>query len=198
MKISLPFFSGIRPRVAKNQIGQTEAQTAENCKLWDGTLRPWDNYLLEQLLSNTGIVQAIYLYEDNYWFEWEAEIDLIEAPISGDTDGKFFYTGDQVPKKSNRTLATTGSAPYPVEAYPLGLPSPTEALTGTPGGPPNGTGDDRYTTYRWTVVSSWGEESYPSPPSSTVTSKNGERTTTRSKTCIWMRSIFIRSQSRRA
>lgn len=188
MRLNVPYFKGIRPRFAADKLPNVEAQTAQNCKLGNGNLRPWDNYLYDQLLTNKGIIKAVYLYEDDYWFEWEAEVDLIEAPVSGDTGGKFFYTGDGIPKKSDRTEATAGTGAMPLNYYPLALPSPLAKLSGSVGGPPNGTGDDRYVNYIWTIVSSWGEESYPSPASDTFTAKNGERVALSAMTMVWQAS----------
>lgn len=187
MKITIENYQGIRPRIANEKLPPNEAQTAENCKLTNGDLRPWYNYLLEQLLVNKGIVLTIRLHA-GYWLEWEADVDYLQAPISGDTAGKFYYTGDGIPKKSNTSLATTGSGAMPINYYPLALPSPKAALTGSVGGPPNGSGDDRYVSYIWTVVSTWGEESYPSPVSTSYEAKNGERIALSDMTLEWQAS----------
>lgn len=172
--------------MAPDLIGFDQAQTAENCNLNDGQLQPWYNYILTQLAVYKGIIKTIHLYESAYWLEWEADIDIVPAPISGDTVSKFYYTGAGIPKKSNLTLATTGSGAMPLSYYPLSVPSPIAALTGAANPPPAGSGDDRYVQYIWTIVTDWSEESYPSSVSNTVTAKNGEKVSLSGMSLIWV------------
>ena len=183
MRLSLTNFMGIRPKIASDLLPEGEAQTAENCKLSNGQLRPWDNYLFTQLLNLKNTIRTIYLYEGQYWLEFDADVDILPAPISGDTAAKLFYTGDGIPKKTNLTEATTGSGAMPINFYPLPLPTPKDALTGTPGS--GGSGDDREVTYLWTILTTWGEESYPSPASAVITAKNGQTVALAGMSMIW-------------
>jgi len=194
-KISIPFFQGIRPSVSPDNIGNNEAQIAQNCKLWNGNLRPWDNYLIADTLDNIGIVKKIYLYQDEYWLEWEAEVDLIEAPVSGDTEGKIFWTGSGIPKKSKRDMIITGTGAMPRDAYPLSIPTPLLSPTASASSPPAGSGDDRYINYIWTVVSEWGEEGYPSNASSQVTAKNGQLVNLSDMSMIWQSATEVKASN---
>ena len=184
MRISLTNFRGIAPKLAADLLAGSQAQTAENVKLSNGQLRAWDNELLTQLLANKGTVRTIYLHEGAYWLEWEADVDIIRAPVSGDTAGKIYFTGDGIPKKTNTALATTGSGPMPIDFYPLGLPSPKHALAAVPSGV-GGSGDDRAITYVWTLLSDWGEESIPSPASTVADAMNGETVALTGMTLVW-------------
>lgn len=184
MRISLQTFKGIRPKVDPELLGAEEAQTAENCNLSKGLIHPWDQELLNYGLVNASLVRTLFYYEDQYWFEFTADVDLVPGVLAADTAGKFYYTGDGIPKKSNETEATTGSGAMPINFYPLSLPTPHIKPTATDTGS-GGSGDDRNTTYVWTVVSSWGEESICSAPSSTVTAKNGEQVDLSNMTMVW-------------
>lgn len=184
MIISLQTFKGIRPKADEELLGNEEAQTAENVNLSKGLIHPWDNEVKDDGLVNCTLVRTLFFFEDQYWFEFTADVDLVLAPIAADTAGKFYYTGDGIPKKSNETEATTGSGAMPINFYPMALPSPHTKLTAT-ATDSGGTGDDRDTTYVWTVVSSWGEESVPSDPSTAVTAKNGEQVDLTAITMIW-------------
>ena len=174
MKLTLDNFKGIAPKTAPSLLPGIRAQTAQNVRLSSGILKPWYNCSKDDDLVNTGTVRTIFLYEDNYWLEWEADVDVVLGPVSGDTAAKFYYTGHGIPKKSNKTEATTGAGAMPINFYPMGMPIPKAALSANPTGS-GGTGDDRDINYVWSVVSSWGEEGPPSPAmSSTVQAKNGE------------------------
>ena len=187
MHIQLDNFKGIRPKADEELLGPTEAQTAENVNLSKGLIHPWDNEVKDDDLSNNTLIRTLFFYESQYWFEFTADVDLVLAPIATDTAGKFYYTGDGIPKKSNETEALTGSGAMPINFYPLSLPTPYAALTAT-ATDSGGTGDDRNTTYVWTVISSWGEESLPSAASTAVTAKNGEQVDLTAITMIWVAS----------
>ena len=184
MLISVPEFKGIRPKIASDLLPGNYAQTALNAKLTNGQLRPWDQQLEVYAPVNTGTIRSIYYFEDTYWFEWEADVDLVLGPVSGDTTGRFYYTGHGIPKKSNRDLATTGAGALPISFYPMGMPAPwvagTSVLTTD-----QGVGDPRAMNYVWTLISSWGEESAPSPASTTLVAKNGDKITLSGLTLQW-------------
>lgn len=185
MLLSIANFKGIMPKISPDLIGLTQAQISENCRIQDGELSPWYNYLFTSLCYQKGIIETIYLYENLYWFEWEADVDIVLAPVAGDTASKIYFTGDGIPKKTNLTEAITGSGRMPRNFYPLAVPTPKTALTSVSGAPPNGTGDDRDVNYVWTTVTSWGEEGFPSPVSANFTGKNGQSVDLSAMTMIW-------------
>ncbi len=76
--------------------------------------------------SGMGGTASILNTNELNWLSWPTDVDI--ATPSGSTDAdeqRFYYTGDGVPKVSTYALATTGSEPYPVDYYDLGLPLPT-------------------------------------------------------------------------
>lgn len=183
MRIAIDRFKGVRPRVASDLLDGNEGQDADNCKITNGQLRAWDQDLSTQILQNTGTIITIYLYEDQYWFEWESDVDVVPGPVSGNTTGRFYYTGDGLPKKSDEDLATTGGGSLPIDYYPMGMPNPVPAPFATAGG--GGAGDPRQVNYVWTAVSTWGEESVPSPASNIVLTLNGQTVNLTLMTMLW-------------
>lgn len=173
MKLNTTQFKGIAPQIAPQLLSEGQAQTAHNCKLFSGELRPWRNAALDTPISQVGLQRTIHLYQDQYWLSWDADVDVVISQVSQDDEARFYFTGTaDGPRKSNLTLATSGGSFYPMESYPLGVPAPTTALTATPG-----TGGDAPTRdVIWTVtfVTGWGEESAPGPASSSIALLTGQ------------------------
>lgn len=172
--------------MAADLLAGNEAQIADNVKISSGQIEAWYNELQEQVLENTGTVRTIYLYEDQYWLEWEADVDIVPAPISGDTEGKLYYTGDGIPKKTNVTEATTGSGAMPINFFPLAVPSAKLAATAALGA--GGSGDPRAINYTWTVVTDWYEEGLPATASNTVSAMPGQTVNLSGMTLVWQAS----------
>ena len=183
MRGSLSNFKGIKPMVAADLLAGNEAQIADNAKITSGQLEAWYNELQTKVLESTGTVRTIYLYDDQYWLEWEAAVNIVTAPISGDTEGKLYYTGDGIPKMTNLTEATTGSGAMPINFFPLAKPTAKLAATATLGG--GGSGDPRAINYTWTVVTDWSEEGLPSPASNTVSAMQGQTVNLTGMTLVW-------------
>jgi hypothetical protein len=184
VKLSLNTFKGIGPKIAPELLSNEMAQTAQNVRLDSGQLKPWLNSAEDSELVNTGTILTIYLYEDDHWLEWEADVDLVLGPVSADISGKFYYTGDGIPKKSNRTEAETGSGALPINFYPMGMPIPHAALTAVGAG--GGSGPVRSIQYVWTIVSSWNEESPQSSAlASPINHQDGDTVNLSAITMIW-------------
>lgn len=158
--ITLKEFQGIFPRIGITKLPELSAQIAQNVRLNAKNLQPWYQATEEEILKNTGLIKTIFLYQDLYWFEWTADVDIVLGILAADESGKAYYTGHGIPKKTNATLATTGAGPKPVKFYPMGMPVPRELISAANTG--GGSGDDRYIQYLWTVISVWSEESSPS------------------------------------
>ena len=183
MRFSIDRFNGIRPMIAPDLLGGYDAQIADNAKITSGHIEAWFNELQEQVLESTGTVRTIFLYEDQYWLEWEADVNVVRAPISGDTEGKIYYTGDGIPKKTNDTEATTGSGAMPINFFPLAVA--TAKLDATAALGAGGSGDPRAINYTWTVVTDWYEEGLPAPASNTVSAMLGQTVNLTGMTLIW-------------
>lgn len=183
MKLTFQTFEGIIPRRAGELLPGNKGQLASNCKLTNGLLRPYFNASEDSTLANTSLIPTIYRHLSTYWFEWLADVNVVKGPVSADTTGKVYYTGDGIPKKTNTSLATTGAGPMPIDFYPLAVAHGNIALTSVAGA--GGTGDPRNINYVWTCVTSWGEEGLPSPASTTLSAMNGQTIALTGVSLIW-------------
>lgn len=174
MKLTFGPFGGISPKTAPQFLGQNDAQVAANVKMYSGELRPFYQEIEAAELAKTGTIRTIYLYDDQYWLQWTADVDVALSLVADDTEKRFYFTGETGgPKKSNLALATTGGGEYPVASYPLGIPAPTSALTAvvnSTSGEVGETAQDYY--YVYTNVTGWGEESAPGGLSNIVSFKD--------------------------
>lgn len=174
---------GIAPKIEPSLLPGNFAQVAESVKLSSGVLQPWFNTSEEEMLQHTGTIRTIHLYQDSYWLEWEADVNVVLGQVSSDTTGRFYYTGHGIPKKSNQAEATTGSGPMPINFYPMGLPVPHDAPVASLGA--GGSGDPRNIVYSYIAVSSWSEPGPPSEPSNIVAAMQGQTVNLSGMTMIW-------------
>jgi hypothetical protein len=103
-------------------------------------------------------------------------VDVVKAPIDGDTSERTYFTGDGYPKKTDNTLMASGGTAYPMNAYKLGVPVPNTSvshytITGTPTN-----AEDVSTNAAWiiTYVTAWGEEGGASDPIGVATFQPGQ------------------------
>lgn len=166
-------FSGVAPRIIPERLSAPLAQTALNTNLESRTVRPWRGLQDIQTGLTAGDPSTIYRFgldlisDTQYWFHWVDDVDLVKGPLVGDQTERTIYTGDGAPKWTNNTLALTGGPPYPVAYRDLGVPAPGAAPTVQVTG--SGTGTEELRTYVYTNLTTYGEESAPSPASSEVT-----------------------------
>jgi len=171
LKISA--FAGIAPRVGSALLKDNEATSAINTKLYSGELRAWNKPgIVEGAASLAGSVKSIYKHKnvagDDLWLSWSTDVDVVPSPIFDTGENPIYYTGSGTPKKTNSTLAETGTAPYPGDYYEMGVPAPTSAPSVSASG---GSGTAESRVYLFTYISEFGsieEESAPSPASSVL------------------------------
>lgn len=164
-------FSGLVPRLAKQLLGNNQAQVATNCILTSGDLRPRNGPLLVASPVITDDIKSMFRMEkdgNEKWLAWDVDVDVARSPVAGNTERRFYYTGDGEPRASDYDMATAGVGPYPSGCYVLGVTPPVTAPTVTPSG---GTGSTLTRSYVYTFVTQWGEESAPSPASAVATGK---------------------------
>ena len=145
MPIAIPQFKGKRPKVRPELLDASQAQVAINCDFDRMDITPFKNLSIDAELnsftvvdsnedtvldSNTDTVLAgAGEYMANIggtWFGFDGDVDVVPA-ILDNTDSRFYYTGDGIPKQSDFTL-TSGGPPFPNSYYRLGVPAPTTAL----------------------------------------------------------------------
>jgi hypothetical protein len=164
-------FSGLVPRMAKHLLSSSQAQTATNCNLAAGDLRPRNAPLLVFSPQIDAEIQSMFRMEKDgseKWLVWSRDVDVARSPVAGDTLQRFYYTGDGEPRTSNFEMATAGANGYPSTCYVLGVTPPvSEPLVAASGG--SGAATSR--AYVYTFVTQWGEESRPSPASIVTSGK---------------------------
>jgi len=129
-------FLGIAPKVSDELLPAMAAQNAVNLKLYSGDLIPYHAPLNIGNVGRSGEIKTVYPLIDssdssNKWLSWTTDVDVAIASSTNDDEQRIYYTGDGVPKVTNYEIAVTGSGPYPVAAYDLGLPLPTTTPTTT-------------------------------------------------------------------
>ncbi|SCY25693.1 hypothetical protein SAMN05216420_10414 [Nitrosospira sp. Nl5] len=164
-------FSGLVPRLSKQLLGNNQAQVATNCILTSGDLRPRNGPLLvfAPVIEND-VVSMFRMEKDGNekWLAWDKDVDVARSPVAGNTERRFYYTGDGEPRASDYETATAGAGRYPSGCYVLGVTQPITAPTVMPSG---GMGSTLTRSYVYTFITQWGEESAPSPASAVTTGK---------------------------
>ena len=181
MKITVRSFSGMRPAVSPSLLAVGEALQATNTQLTGGALSPIRLPLFATTLSSTNELKTVYRFgqsldsDTQYWFQSEADVNFIKAPLDGDTSERTYATGFlEYPSKTDNTVATV-SGPYPSTSYPMGLQKPDVApVASVVGSATDPASSAETVAYVVTLVTPWGEEGPPSTASNLVTFRAGQ------------------------
>lgn len=177
-------FRGIAPKLAPRLLADNQAQSCTNARFKSGTLHPLKANDPVMTLPKPGAIQAIHRFgqavaaDNQYWFHWAADVDVVRGFVAGDAQERTYWTGDGVPKVTDSSIALAGGTEYPMASYMLGIPAPSTAPIGVVGGTPESAAaleEDR--VYVVTLVSAWGEEGCPSDASNVCTVQVGETVT---------------------
>lgn len=148
MKLSIQSFLGIAPKVPPRYLPDGGAQIATNVEATGQSVKPLPGLggVGLSLSGTSGAIHTIYRWgqdlasEVQYWFRWaSAETDparvvpvhVCRSQIADDTSEWTIFTGDGYPKATYSGIATQNTTNYPAASLRLGLPAPTQALTGT-------------------------------------------------------------------
>lgn len=164
--IRLDTFKGEIPSYSDNLLPNDASAYALDCHFDDGTLNPIMASLAtgESVNSNT---KSMYRYEDQYWFSWSIDVDVIKSPVARDPWRRVYWTDGVYPKVTYNTIFN-GSGSLPSNSYQLGVPSPTVSPTITQFTPPLDIESAVTVFYLATYVTEAGEEGAPSPVSARV------------------------------
>lgn len=154
--ITLTAFTGEIPRISPRLLPDSAAQIARNCKLLDGNIVPL-RYPADLRVMAAGNVS--FYKQGDIWFEWNQVVNIVPAPIASN---RLYMTGDGVPK-----IVTDSSV-----IYPLAVQAPANALTASVTGTPDPTTQETV-IYAYTYVTTYDEESEPSPASNEVLRSGG-------------------------
>ena len=136
--LKISSFGGISPATPPRYLQESQAQTAMNCPVFQGSIQPLSDVgSASATLTKQGIPLSIYRYgqdtvsDNNYWFHWTQDVDVCRSQIAGDVSEWTFFTGDGGPRATYNSLALSGST-YPAASRPLGLPSPDTPCSASP------------------------------------------------------------------
>lgn len=172
--IKLSVFSGILPKTGKRLLPDASATAANNVELHSGELRPLQLPVIVNRPNKPMPAISIFLarngLDDEAWFSWPYDVDVVRVPLSADVESRFVWSGDgPTLKTATYSMAVEGGgANYPATYYDLGIPPPPTAPTINVTG---GVGIDTTRFYVTTFMSQWGEESAPSPASALTQGK---------------------------
>lgn len=158
-------FGGRVPRINPKRLAEHQSQTATNCDTRTGSLEALKGITQ---VSNEGLVTPTSFWKLGSAFKVFGnglEVDAVNSAIQ-ETNNRFAFTGDSFPKQSDSSI-------WP-SIWRLGVQPPETAPVITI----NGTGDGEtqdVISYVYTFVTSWGEESAPSPATA-VTTIEGNQT----------------------
>lgn len=172
MKLLVETFRGVLPLSEPHLIPNNVGQTAHNCVLSSGAIRPLKGATFVSALSKVGVKRAIHLFGGQYWFHWLTDVDCVRGPIADDSAEVTYFTGDGVPKVTDASIALTGGgSDYPINSYILGVPAPTAAPSGEVTGAsvdPTLAEDRAYVVTFIAGIGSEQQEGPPSPASAVV------------------------------
>ncbi|EBL3842847.1 hypothetical protein EIO30_23335 [Salmonella enterica subsp. enterica serovar Kentucky] len=170
---------GEMPRVLPHMLPDGYSALAQNCHFRFGVITPVNDDQKSEVIFDMN-PETLFLYSQNKWFTWSGIVDVVRSPVAQDPYGRVYYTDGQYPKVTSAQIATSGSGPYPVNSYRLGVPAPESAITCSVLNPPPVEGteegdakDDETRFYTQTFVTAYGEEGPPGPQSSELTVKQG-------------------------
>jgi len=112
----------MRPILDPKLLDSSEAQEAKDVRLFSGNIEPVEsNTTVTALKTVSGTVQTIFRARDNVnealnWFEFTADVDIARSPITQDSYGRTYWTGEDYPRYAPESVAfssrpTLSSAP---------------------------------------------------------------------------------------
>lgn len=163
-------FAGIAPKVAPELLPDNGAQVAVNCRVNTGDLSPLRGSTAAGSTTKAGTPKSIFRIDETAgaaWLAWVNDVDCVRGPITG--LGRYYYSGDGVPKATTLADATNGGAlDYPKLFRAIGVPKPITKPTVTPSG---GALADISRYYMYSFYDDWNQESAFSPISDLTTGK---------------------------
>ncbi len=163
MNIKQNIFSGSRPQATPDLLPPQEAQTAQNCKLDKGDLRPCKDKSAILAVAGLTTPETLYLYGDN-WITSDDDYDFARSPVAADTHKRLYFTGANEPRVSADDI---WSDPFDLSTdyYKLGVPAPVAAPVIDAGYAT----DDIYRAYVYSyVVRLGGADLEEGPPSAAI------------------------------
>ena len=180
MLLRVTNFSGIAPQADPYLVAGNQAQVAVNCRLIGGVVGAFKSLRVVTADPIPGRSKSIYRFgqletdEAKFWFTFGRDTDVAKSQVAADIAERTYFTDGVLPKKTDYSNAVGGTGTtYPHNTYQTAVPAPSSTPVVTlHSGTGAGTAETRY--YVYTYVTSWGEESIPSPVSLPIDIKSGE------------------------
>lgn len=169
--IVIPGFRGMRPRRRGHDLDPGQARLARNCDLSRASLRPMAGLETIDVLEQPGELGSIALFEGK-WLAWPGDVDVVASPYP--SARRIMFTGDGYPRQTDADMAFSGvPESFPTQTLRLGIEEPPTPLSVQLLG---AAGEEvvRSTSYVYTYVNEWGQESAPSPPSAVLDVSDGQ------------------------
>lgn len=198
--IAFSSFVGMNTDIAPPLLPESFAVEATNVFTDQGVLDAWK--ALKQVgvspvwNSKAGTIRNLFLLDNSRWLAWgETDVDAALIQKESNADWETAFTGTDVPRYTDKTLAISGGGTaYPEVSYPLGVPAPSSPLTATKatkaspansiraswqiaGTVSDATGNRVARSYVYTYVNDRGREGPPSEPSDIVYTNDDEYVT---------------------
>ena len=107
-------FSGLVPRLARQLLAPNQAQVATNCNLTSGDLRPRNAARHVSSPAMDADILSMFRMEkggNEKWLAWSRDVDVARSPVAGNSERRFYYTGDGEPRVSDYGMASAGPGP---------------------------------------------------------------------------------------
>lgn len=169
MKIVFDKWGGSAPRLDPRALPPGYAVKAKNTRPDPVSLKPWNTSAVTQH-SVRPTAKTIYRYTDQHWFEWDAKVSVVSAPIVNDPNHEVIFC-DHEGVKSTRNSIALSSPPYPTDARFVGIPQPSAPVTANRGETPQKDADIETLDVAYVVafVDDYGREGPASKPGPIVT-----------------------------
>lgn len=156
MMRSFSAFKGELPQLHKRNLPDDAAQVAVNARLDDGALTPMAT---PTLITDLGAAAKTIYLNGETWLQWPKVVHVEPGPTATD---RLYVTGDGAPKM------------YVDDTwYALALPAPSTAPTIANVTAPEEGAELETVAYAYTFVTTFGEESGPSPVSTSLETVEG-------------------------
>lgn len=173
-------FSGLAPAISSRLLQDQFGQIAQDVNFETGRLlgTKLSSQVFELKDGNRRSIYKYYNGTDEYWLQWDEDVDVAEGPIPGDEINRLYWTGQDYPRISWKTNIVSGANQhYPYSSFRLGVPAPSGRPVVTVSGDADETLTPLDVSYVMTIVTSDGREGPPSLPSTVVQKVDGQMTT---------------------
>lgn len=134
MKLLFSHFMGEIPLLDPTLLQPNNAVKALNLRNERGTLEPFHDSEFYRKARKPRDQLSLYRFapvpgdsESGWIFSWDRHVDCVPGPIAGNTQNMTYWTGEEFPKYTDNSIATSSEGPLPAGSYRLGVEAPEYA-----------------------------------------------------------------------